>query len=155
MASPAQIARQVLVNQGLVRSPGLPGRTLPPVQLPSDNWVVCFTDVSLPDSPDQVLLVTGASGIVFGKDMRAGKSMEHKGVKLVLRHIRPAGYDLLARIADALDRTGMVSVTVGNEVHYVQSFYRVGTVVSLGEETGKRRLLWSINFRVAYQDREP
>ena len=156
IVSPAEIVRAILVGQGLVIMPAIPGLTLPYIQTPGDGTALCFVNLK-EDTIDQALFIHDTAGVWFGRSLRSAKTLLHPGVSMIVRSLNePQGAALAQSIANALDAVvKSVVMTYDGSQHYLQSLYRVGGINSLGEEVGKRRFLWSLNARVAMQDIEP
>ena len=147
MATPSDIVRSVLIDHDLVYLPNT-------VQTePLDGKLVCYTE-SLPDEQDEALLIHDVAGMMFGK-LQRGRSAVHPGIKILMRSLDPSGLDVLANILGVLDPLNDFSTVWLGTTHYIQSIYRQGSIVSLGEEIGKKRLLYTVNARVAFQWREP
>lgn len=150
MASPAEVVGACLVNAQLVI---VPTSQDPP---PGPDPVTLFIS-SMPDDTDLAVAVFDTAGTRFGRSMRDGQSWVHPAVNMLIRHrLYSQGYNLCQQIANFLDSFTSTTVIVttpasGSEIVAVQSLYRVGTIISLGEEVEKRRQLWSLNLRVAFQ----
>lgn len=146
MASPIQIFRSCLKDLGLVQYLGVRG-SLP----------VCIVG-GTSDEIDIGVFILGSTGRVFGRRARDGKNLVHPGFKVIVRHTNyQTGYDLANSIAVAMDqRTFPIKTTLptseGGSTYYIQNIIRTTEVVDLGEETGKKRQLWSINGRIAFED---
>ena len=158
MPSPAEIVRACLVGQGIVAVPPLPGQILQLDPLPGDASVLCFVG-SMPDEPDKLVALYDEAGLYFGRRQRDGRSLGHPGVKIIVRTPDYSGYAFMKTLAAGLDTVvkSTVSVPISdvqNEDHYLQSVYRTSLIISLGEEKHKRRQLWSLHARVAFQDSE-
>lgn len=153
MASPASVVRACLVQAGLVILAR--DRNLVPIdELPGENVTPCFVP-SMPSSPARAVAIRNAPGVNFGK-AAGGKAMTHPGVSILVRDVEEDdAHALAAAIADAIDRSKMGEVEVGGVTHYVHSLYRVGTLVSLGEDTLTQRQQFVISARVAFRDQEP
>jgi hypothetical protein len=94
-------------------------------------------------------------GMKFGRNQRTGKTWLHAGVKILVRALdHHTGYNLANSICVAIDDFTRGVVVIDDVEHYVQSLYRE-PLIELGEETLKKRQLFSINARVAMQDVEP
>lgn len=155
MSSPAQIVQAYLVTQGVVQMPAVPNQTELYSQLPGDGTTLCYVS-SMPDDPDQVVALYDTAGIFWGKNQRK-QSRVHPGIKILARSLDYAsGYALVNLIATTLDSFTTGNVVTSDQVsHAVQSIFRVSPIIALGEEVGKKRQLWSLNARVAFQDSEP
>lgn len=157
MASPAEIVQNALAGLGLVTLPEQ-RNLLSPIQLPGDHSTVCFANSS-PDDYDQMVSVTDTAARMFGRRMRYPKYLMHNGISVLIRHLHPKfGWALANRIAvDGLDQLSNMQIQLykSDEIHYVKTVYRTTSVIFLGEQVGKKRFLWSIMARVAFDDREP
>jgi hypothetical protein len=146
MASPADILRVALVAAGVVQMPGVPGQLLPYVQQPGDASILCYVG-SMPEDVSQAVCLYDNAGRMFGRRQRDGKEMIHAGVKALVRFPTYDYYDrvnTLALAMQSLTRTGVI-----------QSVYRTSPIISLGEETNRRRQRWSFNLRIAFTDAQP
>lgn len=153
--TPSQIVRAILLNANVVIMPGIPFVTIPYIQTPGDGSTVCYTS-TMPDDDDQICYITNPMGRYFGREMR-GRSVVHPGIKLTIRSLfEQEGYCAANAIAIALDTfSGSVTIVIEGVSHYVQSVYRTGPITFLGEQVGKKRLLWVINACLAMQAKEP
>jgi hypothetical protein len=154
IVSPAYILRQILVDAQIVIMPAVLGQTIPFVQTPQDGSTVCYVS-SMPDDVDQVVCLYNTMGRLFGR-LQEGKTKVHPGIKVEVRALDPGtGYDLISCISNALDKIQTQTVTVDEIDHYIQSVYRTSPIVELGEEVGKKRQLFTLNARMAFQALEP
>lgn len=154
-ASPAKIVRACLVNAKAVIMPPtgmVPGQ----MQQPGDDTTLCFIG-QMPDTPDQILYLANTAGLLFGRLQKGNKQrMIHPGLKGIVRHLDPDdGFVLASSLLDAIQALTSVTVKVDEVNHYISGVYPVSGVISLGEEIGKRRFLWSFNLRIAFKDLEP
>jgi hypothetical protein len=156
VVSPARIVRACLLVQNLVLMPEEPGHSVPIEPIPGDGTTYCYVS-SMPDTPDQVVMIKDTMGAYWGRNQRSGQSWVHPGCKLWVRALdENVGFALANAIAVGLDNIPPLStVVIDGVTHYVQSVYRIGPIISMGEEVGKKRSLWTINLRVAMQDKEP
>lgn len=154
MDSPAEIIRSCLIDLGLVIMPGIPNQTIPYQQTAGDGSILCYVS-SMPDDEDQCICIYDQSGIVWGRD--TSKKLAHPGIKVLVRAVDYSIGSLMVRsLALAIDNRMRNITTVLNGTPYtISNFYRTGTIISLGEEVGKRRQLWSINARVAFDYSTP
>ena len=145
--SPAEIVQAWLISQlSFLKSNEL--------QEPGDGSTVCLVD-GMADEFDQAVFIQDQVGLDFGRRQR-GKTERHPGIKIIIRALdHQTGFSLANAVANALDSSTMMTVSVNGVSHYVQSIYKTSTIIRLGEEVGKRRQLWSINARIVFQDREP
>jgi len=155
MASPAQIVRQYLIDKGIVIDPEEPGELYTYNAIPGDGVTPCYVS-SLPDDIDQAIVIKDQAGVYFGRRMPDGKSMLHPGIQFVIRSLDyQTGYDLANSIVLAFEAVNNTNTTVNTVVYSVKSVYRTSTIIALGEEVGKKRQLFSINARVAFNDSVP
>lgn len=145
-ATPAQIIRSCLIDFGLVTYPIKPPGTWP-----------CYA-FSMPDGPDDAICVYDVVGKLFGRGARTGKNNVHPGVQVTVRGSDELqGYLKAQNIANAFD-TNFPVITIAPEdhqTHNIMSIYRVSPIMTLGEEIGKRRYLWTLDVRVAFEYDEP
>lgn len=146
--TPAYIVQQLLVDAGTAILPGL--REIP------DEDVVEVHANNAPDNINRCVLVRDTAGVQFGHDQREADVLEHAGLLITVRHDddRKAG-NICKAVAGTFKARKNVDVEVDDLIYHVQSVYRTSSLLSLGEEVGKRRFLWSFNARVAMQAREP
>ena len=157
MSAPtADIVRQYLVNTGLVTNSMEYNQQVPFTQQPNDGTTVAYVS-RLPDDPDQVVAVYDVAGLVFGRLQNTGEIMEHLAFKIIARSLWYApGNQLIIAIANALDTfPARSSITLTNEggstIYKIQSIYRTTTISAIGEETGRRRSLFTVSGRMAMQ----
>jgi hypothetical protein len=152
--SPSELVQNMLVQQeGFV----LPATSdqIPFVPIPGDGSTIVYAD-SMPDSADQAVCVYNVVGATFLRNLRTGVSPVHPGIKVVVRALDYMGYYLINTISVWMDGVEPCStVVVGGVTHYIQSLYKISPIIPLGEEVGKKRQLWTINARIAFQDQEP
>lgn len=155
MASPAKVLQQILVNLMLVKMPPVPGKTVPYTSSLRDQSYFCYVG-SIPDEINRAVILTNSAGMVFGKRQTDGKTLEHPGIKILVRDMNQEDASNMAqKLVDAIDPICRITVSVDGEDNYVQSIYRVGTVTDLGEEKDKKRFLTVANVRMAFQDIQP
>jgi hypothetical protein len=142
VVSPASILREILIQAEVVLPDGIP-------QQPNDLTVMSFVG-SMPDSPDQVLVVYDEPGRFFWRNQR-GNSRVHPGVQMKFRALSGDGWSVFNCIVQFLDTLGPQVVTVYNIPYNVQSVYRTSGIMFLGEEIDRKRQLWSVNVRMAFQ----
>jgi len=143
MASPAELLRSMLIAGGLVQYPAGQEQDLhAPI-------TYCFANV-MPNDPPQALCIADTAGIQFGRVM-AGQTLQHHGLKLNMRHEdERKGYDPLKAIFDFIDAFPPNQTVRSRGVAYhVVSVYNVSSILSLGEEPGTKRYLWSLNVRMS------
>lgn len=148
IATPARVLRSCLIQLGLVLYPtddlvtGIP----PP----------CYVS-SMPDTPDTAICVFNVGGKLFGRRPRTGFSDIHPGVRLVARTPDDTGWYLLQKIKDTMDTTFPIRTQLPEDgsVWTLQNIRCSTQIVSLGEEVGKRRQLWSITVNLVIQDGNP
>lgn len=120
-----------------------------------DPWVQSFVNIA-PDEINNCALVRDTQGVGWGHDQRTGKRLQHHGMSLTLRHEDyDEGEEVAGDIARVLEGVSNRTVTVDDYNYFVQSVYVTSDVISLGEEVGKKRYLWSFSARVAMQAKEP
>jgi hypothetical protein len=152
MASPAEIVRQILINDGLVELPPVPGQLLPQQQMPNDGTTACYVS-SMPDTIDQAVMIKDIAGKYSGRLMR-GRSTVHFGLLIKIRALDESGYTTIAApIYLALDEFMPSIVMMPDGTEYpVQSVYPTSDIINIGEQVGKRREQWTINARLAFRD---
>ncbi len=147
MVSPAEVIAACLVKGTLVIVP-TPGG---PVPVPGMGLPTLFIG-SEADDCDVAVILYDVGGRFFGRLQRTGQTLVHPGVNLLVRHLDyPRGYALAQELANFFDAFAAQTVMVGSETVQIQSAYRIGSIISLGEQIGKRRNEFSLNIRVAFQ----
>lgn len=144
--TPAQIVRSCLMDWGIVSYPGQQPLVL-----------LCYA-FSMPDAANEAVCVIDTSGVSFGKGMRSGKINIHPGVQIIVRHRDEVlGYLKMNEIKDGLDSHFPIATQVPEDgsVHRIANIRRTSPIITLGEEVGKRRYLWSLNAVVAFEYEEP
>jgi hypothetical protein len=136
--------------------PGVPDVTIPFTQVPNDGTTLCYAG-RMPDEPDQCVVIQDQEGRFFGRS-QVGTYLIHPAVRLIVRALPPedAATVLAQTIANALNAIANVTVTMSDQsVHYVKTVYRTAPIKPLGEEVGRKRFLFIISARIAFQDNEP
>lgn len=143
----AYVVRQVLVDKGLVIHPGTR-------EIPHELTLQCYVN-EVHDEIDEMVLVKDVTSSMFGHDQRTGDPFEHQGVLINLRHTDPL---LAARFAKSISKNikaQNVTAIVGELVYTVQTVYRSSSLISLGEEVGKRRFRWAFDAKIAMGPADP
>lgn len=152
--SPADLVRVWLVQRKLVLQPQGPN-LLPYAQLPQSSQLVCFVS-SMPDSYDECVLIRDVMAKDFGRSQRSTKELFHLGLQVMVRTLQyPYGYQVSQLLSNTLVSIYQATIALDGNDHYINSIYRVGSIIPMGEELGKKRQLFSMNFRVAPADAEP
>lgn len=143
--TPAEIVRSILLKAEYVIFPGL---TLQP----DDPTLTCFVN-QMPDSPDFALFLHDMHGTSFGR-LQTGKYTSHPGVRITCRALDALqGSDAIWGVAYLLNaRTCRQSVPIRGVECFIASIYQTCDVLSLGEEIGTKRLLWTYSVQVALED---
>jgi hypothetical protein len=145
--TPAYVIRQLLVDKGLVIHPGAR-------EIPHELTLQCYVN-EVPDEIYEMVLIKDVTASMFGHNQRSGDPFEHPGVLVNLRHTDPL---LAARFAKSISKgikAQNVTVTVGELVYTVQTVYRSSSLISLGEEVGKRRFRWAFDAKIAMGTADP
>lgn len=135
--SPAEVIRQLLVDQGLGTNPG-------------GIWPVF--DSALPDLPDNCIAVKDRPGTEDGRSMITGELFVHYGFMVFIRSKdHPLGWVKASALRTALaEGTYQEPVTVDDTHYLVHCISRIGAVLPLGYETPtSRRNLFTINAAVS------
>lgn len=113
------------------------------------EWPVYAT--SMPDKPDQLIVVYDTTPKTFGRYMSTGETVEHPGVQI---RVRAATYLLgyqkaksIARFLDAIARSA-IAMDDGY-VYTIQAASHRG-VIAMGQEEGTRRDHFSINATLSF-----
>jgi hypothetical protein len=146
LVSPARVVAQLLLDGGIA----IPGRVGSASQVKGDGTTYLYSP-SMPDTPDQALQVCDTAGTYFWRSQR-GRDRVHPGFQILVRSPDPDNWQLAQQVADFLGTVGRQSLLVVDQTYDVQSVYRVGSILYLGEDPNRERYLWSINGRVAFQD---
>lgn len=153
MASAAEIALALLVQAELVVVPGIR-------EIPDEPTMIGFADENADEINNAVFVFT-VQGRQFGRDQRGGKVVQHPGLKFNIRHLdKRVGSDFAEAVyrfyeGYAISVVNPGTVEARGYVYYVQSVYPTSSVISLGEEEGKHRYLWSFNANLAFQTVPP
>lgn len=146
--TPAQIIRSCLIDFGIV---SYPGRANP-------KLFICYA-FSMPDAADNAVCVFDFAGTSFGRHARTGKSNTHPGVTIKVRSKDEAtGYLLANKIGSSFDQQTFPRTTQvpdDGSLHYLANVYRLTPLTFLGEEVGRKRNLWTLDVRVAFEYDEP
>jgi hypothetical protein len=148
--SPAEIIRSCLHDQGLITIPDLDGN-LPYVQEPKDGSTVCFVS-KIADQPDQIVVIADTAGRIFGRSMETGRMMTHYGLMVTVRALTfETGWNLGMAIYAGLGTITRKTTTINNVQYAVANLIRASTLIYVGEEIGRKRELFTIQARVAFQ----
>lgn len=146
ISTAAEIVRAVLVQAKLGDYPGIR-------QLPFDGKMQIFVG-SMPDDSSLALALYDTAGVVQGRSMWNGRTLEHHGVKMILRWPDYSGAGIMRNLLAFFDQFKPTILCV-NEVNcYIHSVYRKAAPSALGEEEGTRRLKWAVDLLVVYGDVE-
>lgn len=138
--TPANILRHFLVNAGI--------GTLPVAGTPT-TWPI-YTN-SLPDTPDNSLMISDTVGMSDGRYMRTGQRVEHPGVQILIRNLdQTVGADKAGVISLFLAAIVRQIVVIGSDSYLIQNVSQRGTIIPLGgerepRETAKKRFIWTLN----------
>lgn len=147
--TPAFILRSCFIDFGLVSYPIRSNAVTVPVP--------CYV-CSMPDMPNELVCLRDSIGRMFGRGARTGKMCVYPGVIVVVRSSDEVnGYLRANAIASALDTQNFPITTVAPDdgsIYHLMNIRRTTPIVSLGEEVGKKRFLWTINVELvlAYDD---
>lgn len=137
------------------------GELTPLVQTPGDTSVLCYVS-SLPEELELGVLLTGTQGRSFGRAQRGstpgkgGLHLMHHGVRMITKGPdEPTGSVLAQALEEAVTNITNVDVDVNGLTYGVQSVYSPSGTVPLGEISGKRYQLWTLELRVAMKDPAP
>jgi len=134
--SPADVVRYLLIAMNLGSDPATS----------TVSWPVYAT--SEPSAPDDVITVYDTQGMVFGRNMLDGESVEHFGIQIRLRSQDHAtGWKKMKGIARQLEEEiYQESITIQGSVYCVRSIKRTSSVLVLGKDTpGSKRSIFTLN----------
>jgi arylamine N-acetyltransferase len=135
--SAADVVRWLLVALGLGGNP-----TVSP--LPA--WPVYKG--AEPNTPDDVITIRDTSGRLVGAIQHSGEWQEYYGIQVRVRSTTdPVGFARVELIRDTLDRSVLdQAVTVDGVTYCVHAMTRVGGVMDLGNASGSKRIVWTVNY---------
>ena len=146
--TPALIIRSCLIDWGLVSYPN---------RNPVREYI-CYA-LSRPDAPDKIVSVHDTVGVLRGREARTGRNQTYPGVMIVIRSDHESrGFLFANRIAKALDERAYpvtTQVPENGTTYAIANIHRAGTILSLGEEVGKRRFLWTLDLLISFEYQEP
>lgn len=141
--SPATIVSQLLVDGGICG--------LPPTSL---IWPAYVT--SLPDTPDDAVVVTDTESVQEGRVQFTGEIQEHYGVQIKIRSGKYSdGYAVCEEIKELLDllvynESVFLSEGPTAATYTVHAITRTTGIVVIGKEvSGSKRSLFTINALVS------
>lgn len=146
---PGNVVRKALVTAGVCTMPPLPGQ-VPVRPIRGDKKMYCWVDES-PDEVSNKVRVNNTGGPTFGWLQPNGRLMRHHGLMVTVWHEDKDREDIAQSIYDATTTIKGVDVTWDGTVYHVQSVYATTDLLSLGEDVGKRRYMWSFNARMVMQ----
>lgn len=135
--SPADIARRVLIREGVGVDP------------PSTPWPIYAS--AEPDTPDSVITLYDTEGVSHGRAMPTGELFTHYGIQVKVRAARHEdGWLKADEIRNTMaEVVSLETVTIGSSTYTIQSFNRIGPVLSLGADVPpSRRVAFTINARI-------
>jgi hypothetical protein len=138
--SPADVLKHLLIQLGL----GVLHSTSP-----TGSWPIF--DSSEPSLPDQVVTIYDTAGRYDGRSMRDGEKAEFHGVQVRIRGVNQPDALIKANdIAVSLDQSiNRSKVTIDGDKYMVYAVSRTSGPVSLGNEVGTNRFLFTINAVVS------
>jgi len=136
----AAIMQQVIVDLSLA--------DLPSAAQTSSDYPIFYG--TLPDNPDDSILVSGTAGTSDGRNMIDGGQAQHHGFTVLVRSSNYAtAFSKANAIKQSLDTTvERTSVTVASSVYRVQSVSTRPGPISLGKEELTKRELFTVNATV-------
>lgn len=138
--SPEDIIRNLIIDLGHGTAPSADG-----------SWPV-FT-AQEPNTPDSVITVYGAAGLLEGKLQPNGEVQEHYGIQIRIRDVRHyGGYAKANDIAVGLDpvlnrvvEVGTDAGTGGSTNYIVYAVSRRSGPLAIGTEPESKRRIFTIN----------
>ncbi len=120
---------------------------------PSANrdWPL-FRD-SLPANPNNAMCLFDTEGVPDGREMRGGRTVEHPGISLHVRSISsPDGQKKALAIYPKWDAILREVGIIEGKSYLIQAITRTTPVLSLGQEEGGFRYLFTVNGIITYGD---
>lgn len=151
-ATPAQVLRSCLIDFGLVFYPGILEATAGEAGVNRGGYP-CFVG-SMPDEEDQAVRLRDSAGKIFGSRARDGVNTVYPGVTILVRSPDyTQGYLKTKAIADAIDKRFPLSTRLPEDGSpwFLQKVQRQTDVMTLGEEKGKQRELFSLNVYMIFE----
>ncbi len=138
--SPAEIARQLLVDLGIGVAPATP---------PSD-WMAY--DSSEPSIPDNCLTIYDTAGSSDGRYMHDGELRYHYGLQFRIRSKdHPTGWVKADALRTALSQVYVQHVTIGSTNYVVHAITKIGEILVLGKDApNSKRSLFTVNTTIAF-----
>ena len=132
--SPAEILRQLLIDQGLGTS--------------SSAWPVFVNN--MPETPDNCISINDTESVESRRNPVTGDTAVVHGVQVMVRGgTFPLARAKVLAIHEALDRDVLrTAVAVAGTGYVVQAVSRIGAGIPLGTDGASKRHLWSINARM-------
>jgi hypothetical protein len=131
--SPSQILQRLVINSGNANEPGL------------GPWPLSYSQ--MPSSPSNFLTLYDTQGVPDGRLMPTGKKIIHPGLQLRVRATTHQISFLKANgLAQYFDTVLRASVVLGAKTYRVQNISRTGDPISLGQEEGTTRILFTVNM---------
>ena len=137
--SPARILQQYLIDQAVFGDPGIT----------DDEWPLTVS--FLPEGaehPDDCGAAFDTQGLTDGRLM-AGPVIMHHGVSIMVRaKDHTEGYRKASQVAALFETVLNELVTIDSETFILNNVSQTAPVVSVGQEPGKRRFMFAVNFLV-------
>lgn len=111
----------------------------------NDDWPIF--DTSMPNAPDDCIVVTDTDSMMDGRTQVDGETQEHFGFQVKIRTKSPVlGYRKLMEVSNSFD-SGVLRfpVDVGVNHYQIQSVSRRTGIIKMGKEPVSARHLWAIN----------
>ncbi len=136
--SPAEIARQMLVDGGLAQDTQL------------GDWQIWSTNEH--DSPDRSITVYDTTGTEDGRVMVTGELQDHFGLQFRIRtDVHPVGALKAKLLRDFISESIRDKwVTVDDQAYVVHSLNRIGNILYLGADApNSKRRLFTVNATIS------
>lgn len=138
--SPAYILQQYLVSIGLVKMPPVAAGVI---------WAAFVG--SQPDDSDLCVTLYDSTGLMDGRYMNPGSTIDHPGIQIRVRALDyMTAYNMIALITNTLDVISNVPITLGDGSKFtIKAVNRRGTILSLGEDKERHRQMFVYNATIS------
>lgn len=144
--SPAEIIQQYCVSQGMCLLGGIP----PSFPIDQNTWP-SFCNYSPPEGTNQLVCFYDTAAIPDGRLMRGGVNIYHPGIQILVKHqLETNCYDKAKSFQETMQQiTSVQLVTMGDGVDYhLRNAAEIKLPLRVGQEIGKDRIIYTVNFVV-------
>lgn len=139
--SPAEILAKYLVAAGIGYEPGLTSTTTADPSA-NANWPIYISFAGDGDDmPDPMIVIYDYKGLIEGRLMLNGETIEHYGIHIRLRSLEYSeGFAKSLQIANLLDGIARPTVQLGSTIYRIDAVSR-SSIIPLGTDPEAGRMI--------------